>query len=175
MSDIQRKEEENSKEEEKEGPESIRRATIYDRFLKMVNHVLDVFDNNPVSDNLESNKIEKRYPKFLSKYKLINLQFRDLHFRETFMIQILILLQSFRMPINVMQKKYFRVPDKKELQRVKSRINGLITGNTDRKDKTKKTTSGSESPTQEKKPGVLRNSKISQILDSDKLWVSPLF
>ena len=92
----------------------------------MVSHVLDVFERQPVKESSESNLIEKRYPKFLSKYKLINLQFRDIHFRETFMIQILILFQSLKQPINIVQKKYFRIPDKKELAKIKSRINKLL-------------------------------------------------
>jgi len=108
--------------------EPVEKLTIFDRFLKMVSHVIDVFEKQPVTENNGNNQVEIRYPKFLPKYKLINLQFRDQHFRETFMIQILILFQSLRQPINIMQKKYFRIPDKKELSKLKSRINKLLTG-----------------------------------------------
>jgi hypothetical protein len=100
---------------------------MMDKFIEMIKHVLDVFEKQPISESSDWNKIEKRYPKFLSKYKLINLQFNDLHFRETFMIQILILFRSLKQPINIMQKKYFKVSDRKEIAKIRSRIQKILT------------------------------------------------
>jgi hypothetical protein len=97
------------------------------KFMEMIRHVLDVFEKQPIPESSDWNKIEKRYPKFLSKYKLINLQFNDMHFRETFMIQLLVLFQSLKQPINIMQKKYFKVPDRKEMAKIRSKINKILT------------------------------------------------
>ena len=100
---------------------------MMEKFMEMIKHVLNVFEKHPVSESSDWNKVEIRYPKFLSKYKLINLQFNDLHFRETFMIQILVLFQSLKQPINIMQKKYFKVPDRKEIAKIRSRIHKILT------------------------------------------------
>lgn len=88
----------------------------------MIEKVLDIFEKNPLCENNESDLIEKKYPKYLAKYKLINLQFNDFQFRETFMIQILILFQSLRQPINEKQTKFFKIPSKKRLNKIKNRI-----------------------------------------------------
>jgi THO complex subunit 1 transcription elongation factor len=88
----------------------------------MIEKVLDIFEKNPLCENNETDLIEKKYPKYLAKYKLINLQFNDFQFRETFMIQILILFQSLRQPINEKQTKFFKIPSKKKLNKIKNRI-----------------------------------------------------
>lgn len=123
-------EENNSGDNEEDKSKSTKKPTdnnIFSRFIDMVDRVLDVFEKQPVTESSEERQIEKKYPKFLSKYKLINLQFNDFHFRETFMIQILILFQSLKQPINIIQTKYFKILNKKAVSRTKSRIYRILT------------------------------------------------
>lgn len=119
---------EHSEEEEKERDKH--REDIFTRFTDMINVVLDVFEKQPIVESSKGDEIEKKYPKFLSKYKLINLQFNDFHFRESFMIQVLILLQSLRQPINIIQKKYFKIPDKKLYSKLRNRIYKILINDT---------------------------------------------
>jgi hypothetical protein len=49
----------------------------------------------------------QKYPKYLTRYSLLHLQFQDYLFRETFLVQVLIFVQALLQPINQTQKKYF--------------------------------------------------------------------
>lgn len=100
--------------------------TLFERFLKMINHILDVFEKQPVVESSEDCAIERKYPKYLARYKLINLQFNDIQFRQTFMVQILILFQSLRQPINIIQNKYFANYDKKKMNKTRSRVHKIL-------------------------------------------------
>lgn len=163
----------------------------------MVNRVLDVFEKQPVTENSEERQIEKKYPKFLSKYKLINLQFNDFHFRETFMIQILILFQSLKQPINIIQTKYFKILNKKAVARTKARLYKILTNeaaldaqNKKIKSEEDKDSEPSHLPSNNltrkfitrpqvnfifivaKERGQMLKNGVNQILNSDRCWVS---
>ena len=100
--------------------------SIFQRFMKMVTKVLDVFKSQPIFESPDSYKIETKYPKYIPEYSLIHLQFNDFHFRQTFMTQILILMQSVQKPVNMSQKKCFKIHDTKPLQEMKSRIYKIL-------------------------------------------------
>jgi len=99
---------------------------IYDRLLKTINIILNEFEKQPVMENWDKNEICKKYPKFLSRFKLINLQFHDFHFRQTFMVQVLILFQSLKQPINKIQKSVFVISDKKKINKIRSKIYKIL-------------------------------------------------
>jgi hypothetical protein len=163
----------------------------------MVNRVLDVFEKQPVTENSEERQIEKKYPKFLSKYKLINLQFNDFHFRETFMIQILILFQSLKQPINIIQTKYFKILNKKAVARTKARLYKILTNEAELDAQNKKIKSEEDKDSEPthlpsnnltrkfitrplvnfiilvaKERGQMLKNGVNQILNSDRCWVS---
>ena len=49
--------------------------------------------------NKKSSKIVSNYPKHLSKFTLLRLQFNDYLFRETFIYQVVVFLDCLRKPI----------------------------------------------------------------------------
>jgi hypothetical protein len=49
--------------------------------------------------NKKSAKIVSNYPKHLSKFTLLRLQFNDYLFRETFIYQVIVFLDCLRKPI----------------------------------------------------------------------------
>ena len=49
--------------------------------------------------NKKSSKIVSNYPKYLSKFTLLRLQFKDYMFRETFVYQVIVFLDCLRRPI----------------------------------------------------------------------------
>ena len=157
----------------------------------MIENVLDIFEKNPIWENNESDLIEKKYPKYLAKYKLINLQFNDFQFRETFMIQILILFQSLKQPINEKQTKFFKIPAKKRLNKIKNRIiqifNNILPQDQKEKQEKEECDKDSESSDIDEKKNTSKawsllylvlNEKdsrltkgITQILSADSYWV----
>lgn len=108
----------------------------------MILKILELFQKNPIENSKECEQVEKNYSKYLSKYdrlcrrrislsyrpkyKLINLQFNDFQFRETFMIQILILFQSLKQPINPTQKETFKLLHKSKMSLIKKKIHQLL-------------------------------------------------
>jgi hypothetical protein len=122
--DVKANDSDGSKSDHREKPDK----SILSRFLMMIHKVLDIFEDQPLSETPDSYKIETKYPKYIPEYKLINLQFNDFQFRQTFMAQILILLQSLRQPVNVLQTKYFKISDTKPLLKTKTRIYSLLSG-----------------------------------------------
>jgi len=120
-----------SKDYESEGSKSQQSnlgeyKPLFQRFLKMTHKVLDIFENQPLSSSPEAYHIERKYPKYLAEYKLINLQFNDFQFRQTFMIQILVLLQSLKQPVNQVQTKYFKISNFGALAQIKNRIYSIL-------------------------------------------------
>ena len=105
---------------------NVENMSIFQRFMKMVTKVLDVFKNQPLFESPDSYKIETKYPKYIPEYSLIHLQFNDFQFRQTLMTQILILMQSLQNPVNMSQTKCFKIHDAKSLQDMKSRICKLL-------------------------------------------------
>ena len=64
------------------------------------------------------------YPKYLPKYKLLPLQTQDPKFCISFMLQLLVLFESFAKPVSQVQKKYFMLGDaeKRTIEQVAERI-----------------------------------------------------
>ena len=86
--------------EQKEGGESR-----FAQLSRAVSRVLDVFEKNSLIS--EGYRIQRKYPKYLSKFELLDLQLKDAAFRETFLIQLQILLETLKHPVNALQRKAF--------------------------------------------------------------------
>lgn len=130
---------------------------LFNRFIKMIHKVLGIFEKAPLSQSPDAYPVETKYPKYLSEYKLINLQFNDFQFRQAFMTRLLIVLTSFSQPVNDRQIKIFKVPSSKELARTISRIHRILKheSHPDKKNKKdkeedKESTDHSYSPTESK-------------------------
>lgn len=62
-------------EDEKSEKKDSGTQTIFDRFLEMVNAVLNIFEAQPLRESPELTKIEKKYPKYIPSFSLLRLQF----------------------------------------------------------------------------------------------------
>jgi hypothetical protein len=60
--------------------------------LQVIRSFLSRFKSQPLHFDKSNAQILERYPKYLSKFSLLNLQFNDSLFRETFYTQVLIFL-----------------------------------------------------------------------------------
>lgn len=147
----------------------------------MVNAVLNIFEAQPLRESPELTKIEKKYPKYIPSFSLLRLQFWDYQFRQTFMTQILILFQSFKTPVNVLQKKYFQNIDYEKIIIVKSRIDKILKNDDEHKSKLRDDVSVDSrfellATTESKSTKVYKQIHlgISRVLGADQSWVSLL-
>jgi hypothetical protein len=63
--------------------------------------------HSPSDDKSATAQLLRRYPKHLTRFSLLHLQFQDYLFRETFLLQVLIFVEAILTPVNVVQKKLF--------------------------------------------------------------------
>ena len=63
--------------------------------------------HSPSDDKSATAQLLRRYPKHLTRFSLLHLQFQDYLFRETFLLQVLIFVEAILTPVNAVQKKLF--------------------------------------------------------------------
>lgn len=78
----------------------------------IINDTLNRFHSTPLphspsDDKSATAQLLRRYPKHLTRFSLLHLQFQDYLFRETFLLQVLIFVEAILTPINSVQKKQF--------------------------------------------------------------------
>lgn len=75
-------------------------------------------------------QILRKYPKYLTRYSLLHLQFQDYLFRETFLVQVLIFTQALLTPVTAIQKKLFAAGlsdnEKKLLQLLQEKVMSML-------------------------------------------------
>lgn len=78
------------------------------KVMQTIKDIISRFKSQPLlhidKDNIQ---ILKKYPKYLTRFSLLHLQFQDYLFRETFLVQILVFIDTLNNPNNNIQKKYF--------------------------------------------------------------------
>ncbi|TNV82285.1 hypothetical protein FGO68_gene5609 [Halteria grandinella] len=139
------------------------------KVIQTVREILQQFHSQPLKNkDKEGAGIFRKYPKYLTRYSLLHLQFQDQLFRETFLVQILIFTQALKNPINVGQKKYF---DKiTELERRK--LEGL-------EERVYSQLMDSQQATSTEVTGILLGKRkgatadhVKRILDNERFWAS---
>ena len=65
----------------------------------MIDGYLKKFDATCHTADNQNARIVEKYPKYLSKFSLIDLQFDDFLFRETFLFQVLIFTRTVMQPV----------------------------------------------------------------------------
>ena len=76
--------------------------------ISTVKDIMQRFQSQPLLHIDKDNaQVLQKYPKYLTRYSLLHLQFQDYLFRETFLVQVLIFVQALMQPINQTQKKFF--------------------------------------------------------------------
>lgn len=82
------------------------------KVMQTIKDIISRFKSQPLlhidKDNVP---ILKKYPKDLTGFSLLHLQFQDYLFRETFLVQILVFIDTLNNPNNNSQKKYFGIND----------------------------------------------------------------
>ena len=98
------------------------------RFLDVVSGVIEQFRQ---SGGCRNSKIIEKYPKYLTKFSLMQLQKDDASIRIVFCIQVLVLVQTLCQPILVEQKRDLKITDdeKVRLNEVKADVLSLILAN----------------------------------------------
>ena len=102
--------------------------------LTTINDVLRSFNQEPIQRMDKSHaQILKKYPKYLTHFSLLNKQFKDYLFRETFLVQVLIFIQGLLNPINQGQKRCFDkvTPlEKESLAKLQRKIHDMLSDST---------------------------------------------
>ena len=118
------------KEQEAPRPKSnlIFVLSVIDGFLKKFKASSHTVDN-------QNARIVEKYPKYLSKYSLIGLQFDDFLFRETFLFQILIFTKTLAQPVTQEQKNAFKFSkdEQAKIQEIETQVLQLLKGDSDQK------------------------------------------
>ncbi|CDW71534.1 UNKNOWN [Stylonychia lemnae] len=96
--------------------------------LSTIRDFISKFMSQPIQVDKDNAQILLKYPKYLSKHSLLNLQFQDYLFRENFLTQVLIFTQTIANPINLQQKKFFIITEdeKKLVQNIEQRVSQLL-------------------------------------------------
>lgn len=71
--------------------------------LRVIQTFLDRFNSQPLHTEHSNAQIQLKYPKYLSKFSLLNLQLNDSTFRATFLTQVSIFLRTIQTPLQSQQ------------------------------------------------------------------------
>ena len=106
------------KEPEEKGKENPKKLSNLMAVLHVIGEYLKKFQASSHQIDNQNARIVDKYPKYLSKFSLIGLQFDDFLFRLTFLFQVLVFTQTLGKPIITAQKNVVKL-DKGESMRLK--------------------------------------------------------
>ena len=109
---------EGSKEPEEKAKENPKKLSNMMAVLHVIDEFLKKFQASSHQVDNQNARIVDKYPKYLSKFSLIGLQFDDFLFRQTFLFQVLVFTQTLGQPIITAQKNVLKL-DKGESLRLK--------------------------------------------------------
>jgi len=100
---------EGSFNEPEAAPESVApQANSLDNIINVIRYFINRFNSAPLHVDKSSARILDKYPKYLTKFSLLDLQFGDYLFRETFLVQVVIICRTLLAnPTNKAQKDVF--------------------------------------------------------------------
>lgn len=96
-------------------------------FCRFVSDIIEIFRKDPIAGSQDIFR-QKNYPKYLTKYSLLNLQLKDPNFRKIWLTQVVSCLWSLRNPLKITQKKGFEIKeeDLEKIRNLEKKVNEHI-------------------------------------------------
>ena len=89
-------------------PENVKKLapkqTKVGAFVKLIDDIIEIFRKDPLPEAQDIFR-QKNYPKYLTKYSLLNIQLKDPNFRKSWLMQVISCLWNLRNPLKITQKK----------------------------------------------------------------------